>query len=133
MIEVPPAIVRLQDFIERSLTGVPLEVRSGESFDNMLFDYQVGIYRVRIVRDRGEWRVECSFGADEWHDLCLLRQARGHGDDMLALPLEVQVDYAIEHLPTIFYLIGQDHRLIDAMSSAYAERRRRWEDKWNNS
>lgn len=112
------AISRLQEFIEHKLTGVLVEHRyEPMSFGNMYFDYQIGINRVRIVRDRGQWDYACTFGTEKWHYLVEIRQALGHGHDLHELALDEQVAYAIDHLPMILARGTQDNRLVDAIQA----------------
>jgi hypothetical protein len=123
MVDVPAAIARLQEFIECTLTGVLVEHRyEPMSCGNMLFDYQLGINRVWIVRDRLLWDFRFSFGGGEWHDLVDIRQALGHGDDLHKLTLDEQVDYAIDHLPMILAHGTRDNRLVDAIQAIRDER-----------
>lgn len=123
MDDIPAPIARLQEFIEHTLTGVLVDQRyPPESFGDMLFDYQIGINRVRVLRDRGQWDYACSYGTDMWYYLVDIRQALGHGDDLHELALDEQVDYAIDYLPMILAHGTRDNRLVEAIQAIKDER-----------
>ena len=108
MIDLPPPLQVLVSDLIGSFGMRARDRQASGGFGNCLIELGSDALRIRLVRDRGQWRIEVADARvpDEWFYVEVLRQLLSAEPFELPLPIDDQARYLRKCLPQLLEAFG---------------------------